>query len=201
MRAKLCALAAAMCITWGLKHHYSTARTDELWWILAPTAKVVGATTGLAFDAAPGEGFISRERLFVIEKGCAGVNFMIAAFALVVLTLARRIVSALSSTTVLATALLISYAATIVVNAVRIIVALWLAAHPIQVFGLTAPGIHRVEGIAVYFAGLIALYEVTYGLSSNVTLQNLPSLGAPSVVLLRRNPRGAADERCRLTGH
>ena len=54
---------------------------------LAPTARLVGAVTGVAFAAVPGEGYFSAERLFLIEKACAGVNFMIAAFAMVAFAL------------------------------------------------------------------------------------------------------------------
>ena len=42
MRTKLCVLAVAALVIWGMKRHYADARADDLWWILTPTARVVG---------------------------------------------------------------------------------------------------------------------------------------------------------------
>ena len=47
--------------------------------------------TGTTFAWQPGEGYFSRERLFLIEKSCAGINFMIAAFGMLVLALLHRV--------------------------------------------------------------------------------------------------------------
>jgi len=54
--------------------------------------------------------------------------------------------------------LLASYAAAVMVNAVRIAIAMWLAAHPLT--PLSAGDMHRLEGIVVYFGGLVLLYEL-----------------------------------------
>ena len=168
MSTKLCVFAAAMLVAWGLKHHYAVARADELWWILTPTARVVGVATGTAFQSIPGEGYVSREHLFVIEKSCAGVNFMIAAFAMMMLTFHHRITSSLSGAQVLVASLVASYGAAVFVNATRITMAMWLAAHPLAASGLSAAEVHRLEGIAVYFGGLVVLYEVALRLEHSV---------------------------------
>jgi exosortase K len=160
MRTKLCVLAIVALAVWGLKRHYAGARADDLWWILHPTARLVGIASGAAFTAAPGEGYVSHERLFLIEKSCAGVNFMIAAFGMVVFALFRRVRSGVSGMSVLAAALLASYGAAVLVNATRITIAMWLAAHPIASSSFTAADLHRIEGIAVYFSGLVLLYEL-----------------------------------------
>jgi exosortase K len=171
--AKLCALALTALVAWGLKHHYATARAEELWWILTPTARVVGVTTGTAFQAVPGEGYVSRERLFVIEKSCAGINFMIAAFVMLVLAFEHRITSSFSAARVIAAALVASYGAALAVNATRIIMAMWLAAHPVGAAMLSAAELHRLEGIAVYFAGLVILYEAALGLERRVVSRSV----------------------------
>ena len=56
--------------------------------------------------------------------------------------------------------LLASYAAAVVVNAVRIAIAMWLAAHPVVLSTFSAADVHRFEGIVVYFGGLVLLYEL-----------------------------------------
>ena len=160
MKTKLFMLAVVALAIWGMKSYYASARADDLRWILSPTSWLAGEMTGTAFVMTPGEGYFSPERLFLIEKSCAGINFMIAAFGMVTLTRVHRAGSWLSGARVLAGGLLASYAAAVVVNAVRIAIAMWLAAHAAAVSTLTPAEIHRVEGITVYFGGLMLLYEL-----------------------------------------
>jgi exosortase K len=160
MKTKVLLLAVGALIAWALKQHYADARADDLRWILSPTAHLVGATTGATFVMQPGEGYFSRERLFLIEKSCAGVNFMIAAFVMLVVALVHRARSGASAAQVLGVSLLASYAAAVIVNTMRITVAMWLGAHPAVLSGFSAADGHRIEGITVYFAGLVLLYEL-----------------------------------------
>ena len=160
MKTKLCVVTVVVLAVWGMKLYYANARADDLWWILTPTARLAGAITGTAFATTPGEGYFSPERLFLIEKSCAGINFMIAAFGMVTFALLHRVGSGLSGARVLAMSLLASYSATALVNAARIAIAMRLAAHPVALSTLTPALVHRVEGIVVYFGGLMLLYEV-----------------------------------------
>jgi exosortase K len=160
VKAKLCVLIVVVLAVWGMKRHYADARADDLWWILSPTARLVGAMTGTAFAVAPGEGYFSHERLFLIEKSCAGINFMIAAFGMMTFALLHRVGSCRSGARVLGASLLASYSAALPVNAARIAIAMWLAAHPVALSTLTTAQVHRFEGITVYFGGLVLLYEL-----------------------------------------
>jgi len=160
MKMKLLVLAMAALIAWGLKRHYADARADDLGWILSPTARLVGVMTRTTFALQPGEGYFSRDRLFLIEKSCAGVNFMIAAFGMLMLALVHRVGSGVSAARVLGASLVASYSAAVLVNAVRIAMAMWLAAHPVALSTFSAADVHRLEGITVYFGGLVLLYEL-----------------------------------------
>ena len=168
MKIKLLVLAAAALLAWGLKRHYSDARADDLWWILSPTTQLVSLTTGAPFAMQPGEGYFSRERLFLIEKSCAGINFMIAALGMLVVAHCHRVRSGLTAVCVLGAGLATSYGAALLVNAVRIVIAMWLAAHPGAVPALSAADAHRVEGITVYFVGLVLLYELAQRVGDSV---------------------------------
>jgi exosortase K len=147
---KVAVAAVAGVVIWRLKRYYSDAAVDDLRWILDPTARLVSLTTGARFDWDAGQGYLSRERLFLIAKVCAGINFMIAAFGMTIWMLSRRAVSVMSATVVLAVSALIAYATTIVVNAGRIAWAMWMP---------MSPSMHRLEGIVFYFGGLLVLYE------------------------------------------
>ena len=160
MKTKLCVLAVMALVIWGMKRHYADARVDDLWWILTPTTRVVGGMTGATFVMVPSEGHVSHERLFVIEKSCAGINFLVAAFGMLMFALLYRVRSGLSGFCVLGVSLLAGYAATIVVNATRITIAMWLADRPAALSGLTSAQVHRLEGILVYFGGLMLLCEL-----------------------------------------
>ena len=158
MKPALATLAVVVLAMWGLKRYYADAPVDDLRWMLAPTARLVTASTGVQFERQDGEGYVSRARRFVIAKACAGINFMIAAFGMVAWTLRRRVRSAGAGVFVVAAAVLASYAAAVLVNAWRIVAALWLADHPLRL--VPASQAHRVEGIACYFAGLVLLCEL-----------------------------------------
>src|SRR5262245_63058133 len=105
---------------WAMKRYYADATVDELQWILGPTATLVTALTGVPFEWEPGQGFLSRERFFVIAKACAGINFMIAAFGMMALVRGRRVTSCRSAAGVLVMCVLASYSAAVCVNATRI---------------------------------------------------------------------------------
>jgi len=147
---------------WRMKRYYADAPVDDLQWILGPTARLAAALTGARFDREPGEGYLSHEHVFLISKACAGINFMIAAFGMVACMSVsrRRVRSCLAGAGVLLVSVLASYAAAVLVNAVRITVAMWLAAHPVRIQWMTAVQLHRFEGIVFYFGGLVLLYEL-----------------------------------------
>ena len=160
MKAKLCLLTLVLLAIWGMKRYYAGASADDLWWILSPTARLAGVMTGTRFAVAAGEGYFSPQRLFLIEKSCAGINFMIAVFGMLTCASLHRIESGVSAARALAASALASYAAAVLVNAVRIAIAVWLAAHPVAAAAFTPAQAHRFEGIAVYFVGLVLVYEL-----------------------------------------
>ena len=168
MKLRLVVLAVAVLIAWGLKRHYADARADDLAWILGPDGALGGRDGRHHLRAEPGEGYFSRERLFVIEKSCAGVNFMIAAFGMLVLALLHRVGSPTSAARVLGASLVASYGAAVLVNAARIA---WRCGSPrtrSRCPAFSAAEVHRLEGITVYFGGLVLLYELVQWLDRRV---------------------------------
>jgi exosortase K len=160
MKTKLATLTLGALIMWRIKRYYADASVEDLQWILAPTARLTTLLSGTAFGWEPGEGYLSRERLLLIEKACAGINFMIAAFGMVTFVLSRRIRSWSSGAGILLASLAASYVAAVAVNATRITVSMWLAAHAFHLPGVAAGQMHRFEGIVFYFGGLVLLHAV-----------------------------------------
>jgi exosortase K len=160
MKRTLAILSLAALAMWAMKRYYADAPVDELQWILGPTATLVTALTGVPFEWEPGQGYLSRERFFLIAKACAGINFMIAAFGMIAIVRGRQVRSCRAAAGILLMCVLTSYSAAVCVNAARIAVAMWLATHPAGFAGMTAAQVHRVEGIACYFGGLVLLYQL-----------------------------------------
>ena len=154
---RVAALAAIATVMFLLKRHYSTAAVEDLGWILWPTTATVGLLSGSAFEFEPGAGYLSRERLFLIEKSCAGVNFMIAALGMIGFCLSRGVDGGRRAAWIVVHGLALSYVAAVLVNAARILVAMRLASADLAWGWWTAARIHRLEGIAVYFGGLLVL--------------------------------------------
>jgi exosortase K len=151
-------VVATLVAAYFLKRHYSLATPDELWWVLAPTAQIVESVLGTAFIEEAHAGFMSRELEFVIAPSCAGVNFLIIAFSMFVLafvptrrTLRGKILLWIGGACV-------AYGLTLVVNSLRILIAIWLRGRGVAFGVLDAETVHRVEGVAVYFVSLCVFY-------------------------------------------
>ncbi len=72
----------ALLIAWGLKYHYSRSGSDELAWVLAPTAGLVELISGIQFENEAHTGFVSQGSRIIIAPACAGINFLIIAFCM-----------------------------------------------------------------------------------------------------------------------
>ena len=153
----------------ALKLYYSTASADQLRWILAPTTALVEVINGASFEFESHAGYLSSDRSFLIANSCAGVNFLIAAFLM--LSMRKLLVDRSKEMAwgFLTTSALIAYLVTVVANAARISVALWLQRIPGEIVGLNPSQLHRVEGIAVYFGFLLLLFVISERISSEKT--------------------------------
>ena len=149
----LCALA--------LKLHYSTATPDELRWILAPTTALVELLSGRSFQFESHTGYMSGDHTFVIAAPCAGVNFLITAFLMLGVRCLWRDRFQSISWRFIPIAALIAFVTTLIANTARILVALEIQKHSVEISWLTANQLHRLEGIVVYFGFLLLLFMLT----------------------------------------
>jgi exosortase K len=156
----------AVAVASILKWHYSSAAPDELAWILAPTTGAVELVTGVRFEAERGVGYLSREHYFVIEKSCAGVNFLIVAFLAAAWTVVPARRSLGGKLTALAACALGSYLAAIAANTARIAGAMALHLHVTPTVELSRERLHRIEGVAVYALCLCLFYLAARGASA-----------------------------------
>ena len=150
-------LATVTLCAFALKQYYSTATANGLRWILAPTTFIVELLSGRSFQFESYTGYMSSDHAFVIAVPCAGVNFLITAFVMLAL---RRLWEGRFdgvSWRFLPISMAIAFATTVIANSIRICVALEIQRRSIEVSGLDANQLHRVEGILVDRAVIAAL--------------------------------------------
>ena len=145
---------------WGLKFNYSRADSDELLWVLAPTAGLVELISGIAFKKEAHTGFVGQGNRFIIAPACAGINFLIIAFCMSAFSGMHAFKRQRSKLLWLGTAFLSAYLLTIVINALRIFVSIHTYAAHIQLGWFTPARIHRLEGVVIYFFFLTLFYMI-----------------------------------------
>jgi exosortase K len=153
-------LFVAALLAVALKYHYSEARSEDLDWILRPTAWLVERITGIPFEKDAHAGFVSYARRIVIAPACAGVNFLIIAFCMAAFSGLCRIQRQKLKWLWLAGSLAGAYGLTVLVNAVRIVVSIYSRDADIYSDGLTAERMHRLEGVIIYFFFLCLFYRI-----------------------------------------
>lgn len=149
---------AALLIAVGLKYHYSHARSDDLGWILGPTAGVVEYISGIAFEKEDGAGFVNRANRIIIAPSCAGVNFLIIAFCMAAFSGLHHLKSSGLKIFWLGNSAAWAYVLTIAVNAFRIVASIYMYKADIYYHGLTPERLHRIQGIFIYFFFLCLFY-------------------------------------------
>jgi exosortase K len=157
-------LAVPFCIVIALavalKRYYSLAEADGLVWILAPTARCVELVTGIPFVYEQGTGFMNLDHRAVIAPACAGINFMIIVFCMVSFSLIRSSREGKARLLFIPAAIGAAYVLTILVNSLRISLAVYLYDTDLHFGWFTLERIHQLEGTLVYFVSLCSIYAI-----------------------------------------
>ncbi len=160
-------------MAWGLKYHYSIAHAENLKWILAPTTAMVETITGDPFYFETGTGFINHDLQIIIAPACAGVNFLIAVFCMIVFCGIFKISGFKNKCIWVAGCAAGAYFATISVNAVRIWVSIATISADIHAGWFTPQRVHRMSGILIYFFFLSMFYFIIRKIIFQIQTKNL----------------------------
>lgn len=142
----------------GLKYAYSQSTSEDLTWILGPTASLVEFLTGEQFIKEKSIGYVSISQRIAIIPGCSGINFMIAAFCMSALTLVYATNRKQYPALYILAGFAAAYGMTVYTNSLRIILSIHLYRADIYNPLITPGIIHRLAGIAIYFVCLCFLY-------------------------------------------
>jgi exosortase K len=151
---------SALLLAGALKHYAGNAHADQLSFLLRPTVCLVELLTGTRFEDEGAAGYLDRDHGYVIIAACAGVNFLVVAFASL-LAHAPRLRRAWQKVVLLLAAAGGAYALTIVANATRLILALALHNHRAAWGWFTPARLHETVGAAIYLIVLLLASAVT----------------------------------------
>jgi exosortase K len=149
--------ALTLATAYALKAGYARASAEELEFLLRPTAFAVGLALGHDFVAEAGAGYVSRELHVAIAPVCSGMNFLIVTFTTLVLGFLARCATPREKFAWFAASLAVAYAATLLVNTLRISLSLAERGSGHSEW-LSAAEQHRATGVGVYLGCLLLLY-------------------------------------------
>ena len=155
---KLIGGAIILTAAYLLKAYYSQASSEDLSWIITPTAVLTEMFSSLSFVHEPGYGWVDVQKNVVIAPVCAGVNFLIIAFCMSsfqILWKTRSPRGLISGVMIAGTA---SYLLTVIANAARIILSVMMFRLDFYTEWVTPEMVHRITGIVVYYL-LLCFYS------------------------------------------
>lgn len=160
----------------AMKYFYSRADSDALIWILSPTARWVTTLSGIDFVYEPGAGYLNDTLHILIAPACSGVQFMMIVLATLLFSFVHRMGFYRYGRMIWTlTNMVIIYPLTILVNGLRIIIAIYLPPFFTKygLYGeiLTPKRLHTAIGVVVYFSALLAIHRSAEIFVSHLTLQ------------------------------
>ncbi len=160
----------ALCLFLGfgtaliIKACCGNAGSDQLLWILAPTAWWARILGGLAFTYEPGVGYVNHAVQFIIAPSCAGVRFLTISLMMLTGSFMFRMGSLKQGLTWFAQSLGVAWLYTCLVNGIRMVLSIKLP-PVLEAAGmggtwLTWERLHTIIGTGVYFTALLLLYRL-----------------------------------------
>ena len=140
------------------KDFYRSADYDSLEWLLTPTALLAERISGIAFDQEPGMGWVNRDNGVTIAPSCSGMNYLIILFCMSSLFALTKLKSMRALSCWVVFSVLSSYGLTLIVNSLRIWLAIVLYNADIYSSSLTVESVHRIAGVSVYYFFMVFYY-------------------------------------------
>jgi exosortase K len=155
---RLLAALMTLLVMLALKRHYSQADVDQLVWMLAPIARLIGWLTGACPVYEQRVGYVDFAQGIIIAPACAGINFMIMAFGLAAFCGLLSIRRPCALFCWLALSLAGAYGLALAANTLRIALSMGLYQAGIHAGWLTPQRLHRLLGVFLYLSVLGAFF-------------------------------------------
>lgn len=143
-----------------LKLYYLGAGVDSLGWILAPTAFISSLMANLDFNYVEGAGYLSRNGLYLINKSCSGLNFLIITVFITSFSLLSRKMRVRTQLLIGGTAFAGGYLLTILANSIRITLSIRFEPIRSSLFLLKGAEswVHQGIGTFIFLLSLLVYY-------------------------------------------
>ncbi len=148
---------------------------DEMQWMMLPLAKLLNVFLPGHFESQLNGEWLHVELPILLVKGCSGMNFFVMSFVgyTIVFNQVQRqflcgtLLSSINSKWIqdvskIVCALLVAWLTTLVVNVIRIMLALFFFENTelVQLTGLNDESAHRLAGLIVYIPALFLQMKV-----------------------------------------
>jgi exosortase K len=150
-------IACVLLIGLILKFLFSTSATEDLLLVLSPVNSVVELFTSSHSVYINDKGYFYADMNVVIDKSCAGINFLILCFCITACS-ASQYYKQHTQWLLIPVCLVISYTLTIAVNSCRIISAITLLNAHQDFPWIKSPWLHEAQGSLFYLTFLIAIF-------------------------------------------
>lgn len=164
--------ALLLLLAFGLKLHYRLSDNDSVRWILLPTAVVVELYSGSSLHYVPGEGYFNQEHRYVINKSCAGINFLVTCLLMSGFCLFTTIHQTKYRLSGLLVCLLGAFVLTVFVNSFRIWNVILFQDWFQGLSGFSPDTLHLWLGMLIYCSFLLLYYILIQFLISTYCLKN-----------------------------
>ena len=151
----------------AFQYYGKNADNASLKWMLKPVSVGVTLFTDLSFTFDENLGYIAENRIFTIEKSCAGVNFFSIAFLTLVFSFLSYFPQPVYKLLAFGNFLLSTFVITIIVNVCRIVIAVQLLTLGENWSILASDKMHTLQGTLFYCTFLLLYYLGIYYLLKN----------------------------------
>lgn len=166
-------LFIACVLTLGiiLKFLFSAAATEDLLFVLSPVNSLVEVFTSSHSEYLIDEGYLYADLNVVIDKSCAGINFLILCFCITTFSVAQYYKQSVQWI-LIPVCFVLAYVLTIGVNSCRIISAITLLNAQENFPWITSPWVHEAQGSIFYLTFLIGTFLLIKFIHRKPALKN-----------------------------
>ena len=142
-------------VAMGMKFLHAISATDDLLWLLGPVDFIVRVFVGESSVYIPGEGYYFESAGILIDRSCAGVNFLIITFCTLTTISLPFYTKSKTRIGLFTGTLPLAYCLTVVTNASRILGALRLLSFKVRFPVIGTSWFHEAQGALFYLTSLL----------------------------------------------
>jgi len=150
---RVLAMVPVIIVVIAIKWYFADASAEHLDWLLRPASELVALCSGLSFTWLAGQGYYNAAEKILIAPACSGLNFFLILLA-TGWCLAVRNPPPVRSGWWFPGIAVGAYGFSLIVNTVRILLAIFLYRWQIASDLFTPERLHRLEGVLVYYFSL-----------------------------------------------